>query len=109
ATKALPNRGPCQYRDACWLGCPYGGYFSTQSSTLPPARATNRLTLKPFSIVTEVLYDRDAKRATGVRVHDAVSDEVVDYNAKIIFVCASTLNSAWLLMRSATNVWPGGV
>jgi choline dehydrogenase-like flavoprotein len=109
ATKQLPNRFPCQYRDACWLGCPYGGYFSTQSSTLPSAKATKRLTLKPFSIVTEVLYDRDTKRATGVRVVDAVTEQVTDYNAKVIFVCASTLNSAWLLMRSATDVWPGGL
>ena len=109
ATKQLPNRFPCQYRDACWLGCPYGGYFSTQSSTLPPARATRRLTLKPWSIVTEILYDKDKKRATGVRVLDAVTEQVTDYNAKIIFVNASTLNTAWLLMRSATDVWPGGL
>ena len=109
ATKQLPNRFPCQYRDACWLGCPYGGYFSTQSSTLPPARATKRLTLKPWSIVTEILYDKDKKRATGVRVLDAVTEQVTDYYAKIIFVNASTLNTAWLLMRSATDVWPGGL
>jgi choline dehydrogenase-like flavoprotein len=109
ATKQLPNRFPCQYRDACWLGCPYGGYFSTQSSTLPPAKATKRLTLKPYSIVTEVLYDRNSKRATGVRVLDAITEKVTDYTAKVIFVCASTLNSAWLLMRSATDVWPGGL
>ena len=109
ATKQLPNRFPCQYRDACWLGCPYGGYFSTQSSTLPSATATKRLTLKPWAIVTEILYDRDKKRATGVRVLDAVTEKVTDYNAKIIFVCASTINTAWLLMRSATNVWPGGL
>ena len=109
ATLKLPNRYPCQYRDACWLGCPYGGYFSTQSSTLPAAAATKRLTLKPFSIVTEVLYDRDAKRATGVRVLDAVSNETTDYKAKIVFLCASTINSTWLLLRSATDVWPGGL
>ena len=109
ATKQLPNRFPCQYRDACWLGCPYGGYFSTQSSTLPPARATKRLTLKPWSIVTEVLYDKNKKRATGVRVVDAVTEQTTDYTAKIIFVCASTINTAWLLMRSATDVWPGGL
>ena len=109
ATKQLPNRFPCQYRDACWLGCPYGGYFSTQSSTLPPATATKRLTLKPWSIVTEVLYDRDKKRATGVRVLDAVTEKTTDYTAKVIFVCASTINTAWLIMRSATDVWPGGL
>ena len=109
ATKALPGRNACQFRDACWLGCPYGGYFSTQSSTLPAAVKTGRLTLKPFSIVTEVLYDKDRKRATGVRVLDAVSEQSTDYKSKIVFLCASALNSAWLLLRSATDVWPGGL
>ena len=109
ATKALPGRSACQYRDACWLGCPVGGYFSTQSSTLPPAMATGRLTLKPWSIVTEVIYDRDRKRASGVRVLDAVTNQATDYNARVVFLCASTLNSTWLLMRSATDVWPGGL
>ena len=108
-TQPLPGRSPCQYRNACWLGCPYGGYFSTQSSTLPAAMATGRLTLQPFAIVTEVLYDRDLGRATGVRVMDAVTEEVVDYSARVVFLCASTLNSTWLLMRSATDVWPGGL
>jgi choline dehydrogenase-like flavoprotein len=70
---------------------------------------TGRLTLKPFAIATEVLYDKNAKRATGVRVLDAVSEQQTDYRAKVIFLCASTLNSTWLLMRSATDVWPGGL
>jgi choline dehydrogenase-like flavoprotein len=109
ATKALEGRNACQYRDACWLGCPYGGYFSTQSSTLPAAMKTGRLTLKPWAIVSEVLYDKDKKRAKGVRVMDGLTNQVTDYEAKIIFLCASTLNSAWLLMRSATDVWPGGL
>ncbi len=109
ATKALPGRSACQYRDACWLGCPVGGYFSTQSSTLPAAVATGRLTLKPFTIATEVLYDRDRKRATGVRVMDALTNEITDYTSKVVFLCASTLNSTWLLLRSATDMWPGGL
>lgn len=109
ATKALPGRSPCQYRNACWLGCPFGGYFSTQSSTLPAAMKTGRLTLKPWSIVSEVLMDRTGKRASGVRVIDAVTEQVTDYSAKIVFLCASTLNSTWLLMRSGTDVWPGGL
>jgi choline dehydrogenase-like flavoprotein len=108
-TRPLPGRAPCLYRNACGLGCPYGAYFSTQSSTLPAAVATGRLTLKPFAIVTEVLYDRDRKRATGVRVLDAVTEQAIDYTARIIFLCASTLNSTWLLMRSATDVWPEGL
>jgi choline dehydrogenase-like flavoprotein len=108
-TRPLPGRGACQYRDACWLGCPYGAYFSTQSATLPAAVATGRLTLRPFAIATEVRYDRDTRRATGVRVLDAVTRETIDYSAKIVFLCASALNSTWLLLRSATDVWPGGL
>jgi choline dehydrogenase-like flavoprotein len=108
-TQAHDGRIPCQYRNACWLGCPYGAYFSSQSSTLPHAAKTGRMTLKPFSIVSEVLYDKDKKRATGVRVLDAVTEQTTDYQAPVIFLCASTINSAWLLMRSATNVWPGGL
>jgi choline dehydrogenase-like flavoprotein len=108
-TQPLPGRTQCQYRDACWLGCPFGGYFSTQSSTLPAAVATGRLTLRPFAIVTEVVYDRDRKRATGVRVIDAVTNQSSEHTAKVVFLCASTLNSTWLLMRSATDVWPGGL
>jgi glucoside 3-dehydrogenase (cytochrome c) catalytic subunit len=108
-TRPLPGRGACQYRNACWLGCPFGAYFSTQSSTLPPAMATGRLTLKTFAIVTEVLYDRDRRRATGVRVLDAVDGTTTEHAAPIIFLCASTLNTTWILMRSATDVWPDGL
>ena len=108
-TQNLPGRGACQYRNACWLGCPFGAYFSTQSSTLPPARATGRLTLKTFAIATDLVYDRDRKRARSVRVLDAVSGQTTEYSAPVIFLCASALNSAWLLMRSATDVWPGGL
>ena len=108
-TRALPGRGACQSRDACWLGCPYGAYFSTQSSTLPAAMKTGRLTLKPHSIVSEVVYDKNTKRASGVRVIDAVTNAATEYNARVIFLCASTLNSTWVLLRSATDIWPGGL
>ena len=108
-TRALPGRSVCQHRGACWLGCPLGAYFSTQSSTLPAAVKTGRLTLRPFSIVTEVLYDRNTKRATGVRVLDANTNQTMDVRARVVFLCASALNSTWLLMRSVTDVWPGGL
>ena len=108
-TQTLPGRGACQYRNACWLGCPFGAYFSTQSSTLPPAKATGRLTLKTFAIVTDLVYDRDRKRARSVRVLDAVTGQTTEYSARVIFLCASTLNSTWILMRSANDVWPGGL
>ena len=108
-TEPLPGRTNCQYRDKCWLGCPFGAYFSTQSSTLPAARKTGNLTLRPWSIVTKILYDKDKKRATGVEVLDGENNKTYVYNAKIIFLNASTLNSAWVLMNSATDVWPGGL
>jgi choline dehydrogenase-like flavoprotein len=108
-TRPLPGRSPCQYRNACWLGCPFGAYFSTQSSTLPAAMATGRLTLLPFTIAMELGYDRDRQRATGVQVMDALTGKTTEFKAPIIFLCASTLNSTWLLMRSATDVWPDGL
>jgi choline dehydrogenase-like flavoprotein len=108
-THNLPGRGACQYRNACWLGCPFGAYFSTQSSTLPAAMATGRLTLKTFAIVTDLVYDRDRRRARSVRVMDAMTGQTTEYAARVIFLCASALNSTWILMRSATDVWPGGL
>jgi choline dehydrogenase-like flavoprotein len=103
------DRTNCQYRNRCWRGCPFGAYFSTQSSTLPAAMKTGNLTLRPYSIVTQILYDKDQKRATGVEVLDAETNQTYEFKAKIIFVCASALNSAWVLMNSATDVWPDGL
>jgi len=108
-TQPLPGRPGCQYRNKCSLGCPFGGYFSTQSSTLPAAEATGNLTLRPWSIVNRLVYDKDTKRATGVEIVDGETNEVIEFDAKIIFLCASALNSASILMRSATDVWPEGL
>ena len=108
-TVPLQSRTNCQYRNKCWLGCPFGGYFSTQSSTLPAAVATGNLTLRPFSIVTKILYDKDTKKARGVEVLDAETNKTYEYFAKVIFLNASTLNSTWILMNSATDVWDGGL
>ena len=108
-TEELPGRTNCQYRNKCWLGCPFGAYFSTQSSTLPAAMSTGNLTLRPWSIVTKILYDKNLKKATGVEVLDAETNKTYQYFSKIIFLNASTFNSAWILMNSATDVWPGGL
>lgn len=107
--KNSPQRTQCQFRNKCSLGCPFGAYFSTQSSTLPAAEKTGNLTLRPFSIVTKIIYDKDTKKATGVEVLDAESKQTYEYKAKIIFLNASALNSAWVLMNSATDVWPDGL
>ena len=108
-TAPIKGRTQCQFRNRCWEGCPFGGYFSTQSSTLPAAMATGKLTVRPFSIVTRLLYDKDKKRATGVEVLDAETNKTYHFNSKIIFLNASTLNSAWVLMNSATDIWPNGL
>jgi choline dehydrogenase-like flavoprotein len=108
-TQPHDGRTNCQYRNKCWLGCPFGSYFSTQSSTLPAAMKTGNLTLRPWSIVTRVIYDKDTKKAKGVEVLDAETNQTYEYYAKIIFLNASTINSAWILMNSATDIWPGGL
>jgi choline dehydrogenase-like flavoprotein len=110
-TEARPeqNRQSCQYRNKCWLGCPFGAYFSTQSATLPAAMKTGNLTLRPWSIVTRVLYDKDKKRATGVEILDGQDNKTYTFNSKIVFLNASALNTAWIMMNSATDIWPGGL
>ena len=108
-TVPLQERSSCQYRDKCWLGCPFRAYFSTQSSTLPAAQKTGNLTLRPWSIVTKIIYDKDSKKATGVEVLDAETNKTYEYKAKIVFANASTFNSTWILMNSATDVWPDGL
>ena len=103
------ERPGCQFRNRCWEGCMFGGYFSTQSSTYPAALKTGNLTVRPFSLVTQVLYDKDKKKATGVEVLDTGDNKTYQFNSKIVFLCASALNSAWILMRSATDVWADGL
>lgn len=107
--KLEEGRIQCQYRNKCWMGCPYGAYFSTQSSTLPAALKTGNLTIRPFSIVREIIYDKDKKRAKGVEIIDAETNQTYQFNSKIVFVCASAFNSTWILMNSATDVWEQGL
>jgi choline dehydrogenase-like flavoprotein len=103
------GRTACQYRNLCTRGCPYGAYFSTQSTTLPPALKTGRLTLRPDSVVTNLLYDAQKKRASGVRVVDAVTMQEREYYAKIVFVCASAMASTALLLNSTSDRFPEGM
>ncbi|MBK9737600.1 MAG: GMC family oxidoreductase [Saprospiraceae bacterium] len=108
-TSDVLNRSKCQYRNRCWEGCPYGGYFSTQSSTLPAAMATGKLHIITDAIATQILYNKDTKKATGVKILDIEDNKTYTFKGKIIFVCASALNSTWLLMNSATEIWPDGL
>jgi choline dehydrogenase-like flavoprotein len=107
-TKQVGDRGPCQYRNKCHQGCPFGGYFSSNSATLPAARATGNMTLRPNSIVLDVLYDKDKKRATGVRILDAETMKTEEFYAKIVFLNASTLGTAHILLHSVSDVFPNG-
>ncbi len=108
-SKPGAGRSNCQYRNRCARGCPFGAYFSSNSSTLPMAEATGNLTLRPNAIVAEVLYDADTKKATGVRVIDAVTKEEMVFNAKIIFLCASAIASASILLQSKSDRFPNGM
>jgi choline dehydrogenase-like flavoprotein len=103
------GRNNCQYRNKCDLGCPFGAYFSTQSSTLPAAVKTGNLTLRPWSIVTRIVYDKDTKRASGVEILDGETRLTTVFTSRIVFLCASSMASAGILMNSATDVWPDGL
>ena len=103
------NRGPCQYRNRCVRGCPFGGYFSSNSSTLPAAAATGNMTLRPDSIVSEIIFDNKTQRASGVRVIDSVTHDVREYFAKIIFVNGATLASTQILLNSTSERFPNGL
>jgi choline dehydrogenase-like flavoprotein len=103
------GRGPCRYRHLCHRGCPFSGYFSSNSATLPAAERTGKLTLKTDSIVHSIIYDEKLGKATGVRVIDALTKETTEYYAKVIFVCAATLNSTWLLLNSTSNRFQNGL
>jgi choline dehydrogenase-like flavoprotein len=108
-SRGWKGRGPCQYRNLCDRGCPFGGYFSSNSATLPAAAASGNLSVVYDAVVAEVLYDDKQKRATGVRVIDAHTKESTEYFAKIIFLNASTIDTASILMRSTSSRFPDGL
>lgn len=103
------NRSSCKFRNRCIRGCPFGAYFSSNSSTLPAAERTGNMTLRPDSIVHEVIYDADTKKATGVKVIDRVTKEVFEFKAKVIFLCASAVASTSILMQSKSDRFPDGM
>lgn len=109
-TQGINGRAACQYRNLCSRGCSYGAYFSTQSATLPAAMKTGNLTVRPLSIVSEVIYDEKTGKASGVRVIDVNNkDNVTEFFAKIIFMNASTLGTTLILLNSISNRFPNGL
>lgn len=107
--KEFEGRSKCQFRNRCARGCPYGAYFSSNSSTLPAASRTGNMTLRPNSVVHEVVYDADTKRATGVKIIDAETKEAIEYNANVIFLCASSMASTSILLQSRSDRFPDGL
>ena len=103
------GRGKCQNQTMCNRGCVYGAYFSSNASTLPWAMKTGNLTLRPFSVVHSVVYDEQKGKATGVRIVDAESKELVEFYANVIFVNASALNTNAILLNSVSNRFPAGL
>jgi choline dehydrogenase-like flavoprotein len=108
-SKGLHDRGPCQYRNLCARGCPFSGYFSSVSATIPAARATGHLTLRPFSVVHSVIYNEQSGKAIGVRIIDTNTHEAIEYFAKIIFLNAGTLNTTLILLNSTSSRFPDGL
>lgn len=102
------GRGQCQARNLCMRGCPFGGYFSSVSSTLPWAQKTGNLTIRPHSVVHSIVYDEQKGRASGVKIIDAITKEEIEYKARIIFVNASALNSVLVLLNSKSSRFPDG-
>ena len=102
------GRGKCLNRNLCMRGCPFGAYFSSNAVTLVAAEKTGNMTLRPDSIVTSLIFDEEAGKASGVRVLDVESGEEIEFYARVIFLCASALNSTWLMLNSTSARFPNG-
>jgi choline dehydrogenase-like flavoprotein len=108
-TQQRPGRSACQYRNLCHRGCPFGAYFSTQSSTLPAAQKTGNLTVKTGLIVNRIIFDEETQKAKGVEVIDRETNKTYEYFAKVIFLNASTVGTTQLLLNSRSRSFPNGL
>jgi choline dehydrogenase-like flavoprotein len=108
-SRELNGRGPCQGRDQCARGCPFSAYFSSNGVTLPAAAATGNLTLQPDTVVHSLIYDEARNRVLGVRAVDVNTLETTEYFAKVVFLCASSLNSTAILLNSRSSRFPDGL
>jgi choline dehydrogenase-like flavoprotein len=108
-SEAVGDRSPCQNRSICARGCSFGAYFSTQSSTLPAAVATGNLTLMNDALVDTLDYDEQKKRVSGVNVIHTQQNKRKKYTARLVFLCAGSVNSVALLLRSQSKTFPNGL
>ncbi|WP_374577849.1 GMC oxidoreductase [Phenylobacterium sp.] len=102
------GRTKCQYRNMCMRGCPFGGYFSSNSATLVAAERTGNLRMRPNAIVTSLIYDEKAGKAAGVRILDSETGQEEEFYAEVVFLCASALNTAWIMLNSTSSRFPNG-
>ena len=105
----LGHRGQCQTRNKCWRGCPYGAYFSSQSATLPVAQATGNLSIRPDSIVSEIIFNPKTRKAESVRIKDRITGEELEFFSRIIFCNASTVGTTAILLNSRSDEFPDGL
>ena len=103
------GRAKCQQRNLCQRGCPYGGYFSSNASTLPWAKMTGNMSMRNNSVVHSIIYDEKKQKAVGVKVIDTISKQEIDYFARIIFVNGSTVNTNIILLNSKSSRFPNGL
>ena len=108
-TKPVQGRGQCMARDLCHRGCPFGAYFSTNASTMPAAYATGNLTVRPHSLVNKIIYDEKKQKVTGVEIIDTVTNQTQEFFARIIFLNASTVGTAFILLNSTSSRFPNGL
>jgi choline dehydrogenase-like flavoprotein len=102
------GRAKCQHRNMCQRGCPFGGYFSSNASTIPWAQKTGNMTLRPHSVVHSIIYDEKKNKATGVRIVDTITKEMTEFYAKLIFINASAINSNLIFLNSVSHRFPNG-
>ena len=108
-TKPVQGRGQCQARDLCHRGCPFGAYFSTNASTIPAAYATGNLTVRPHSLVNRIIYDDQKQKAVGVEIIDSETKKVQEFYSRIVFINASTVATAFILLNSTSSRFPNGL
>ncbi|MBI1741192.1 MAG: GMC family oxidoreductase [Acidobacteriales bacterium] len=111
AVLTQPHRGraACHYCGPCDHGCITKSYFSSLNSTLPAASATGKLTLRPHSVVHSLIFDPASRKVTGVRVIDGQTHAALEFHGRIVFLCASTLESTRILLNSATPEFAHGL
>ena len=108
-TQPVKGRGQCMARDLCHRGCPFGAYFSTNASTMPAAYATGNLTVRPHSLVNKVIYDEQKQKASGVEIIDTVTKQTEVFYARLIFLNAATVGTAFILLNSTSSRFPNGM